>query len=196
MVQHTESEHHLNGHVGAWGDWPLTETGRQQAFEIGKWLQNEGVGEGFVMYSSDLTRAAQTSEEINRSLHLTPVMNELIREINAGEGNGQTWEWYDAHKIPAPGGYDPDYRPFPDAESDRDLWMRVKPFYEQIISSPDAKILIVSHGCLLSFLQAMLMGFDFEDLRKARFNGRSGSISKFTIDADGRVTADFVNYRL
>ena len=74
--------------------------------------------------------------------------------------------------------------------------MRVKPFYEQIISSPDAKILIVSHGCLLSFLQAMLMGFDFEDLRKARFNGRSGSISKFTIDADGRVTADFVNYRL
>lgn len=33
-VQHTESEHHLNGHAGAWGNWPLTEKGHQQAFEI------------------------------------------------------------------------------------------------------------------------------------------------------------------
>ena len=29
-VQHTESEHHLNGHAGAWGNWSLTEKGRQQ----------------------------------------------------------------------------------------------------------------------------------------------------------------------
>ncbi len=31
-VQHTESEHHLNGHAGAWGNWPLTKKGHQQAF--------------------------------------------------------------------------------------------------------------------------------------------------------------------
>ncbi len=41
-VQHTESEHHLNGHAGAWGNWPLTKKGHQQAFEIGKWLLTEG----------------------------------------------------------------------------------------------------------------------------------------------------------
>ena len=29
MVQHTESEHHVNGHIGAWGEWDLTEKGRQ-----------------------------------------------------------------------------------------------------------------------------------------------------------------------
>jgi probable phosphoglycerate mutase len=33
-VQHTESEHHLNGHAGAWGKWPFTEKGHQQDFEI------------------------------------------------------------------------------------------------------------------------------------------------------------------
>ncbi len=27
-VQHTESEHHLNGHAGAWGNWSLTANGR------------------------------------------------------------------------------------------------------------------------------------------------------------------------
>ena len=195
-VQHTESEHHLNRHAGAWGNWLLTDNGRKQAFEIGKWLLNEGCADGFVMYCSDLARASQTAEEINKTLHLTPVMSELIREVNAGEGNGKPWDWYDEHKIPAGEGYDPDYRPFPDAESDRDLWNRIKPFYEQLINSPEDKILIVSHGCTLGFLQAMLMGFEFDDLRKARFSGRSGSISKFTVDPDGRVTANYINLRV
>lgn len=45
-VQHTESEHHLNGHAGAWGNWPLTKKGHQQAFEIGKWLLTEGCDDG------------------------------------------------------------------------------------------------------------------------------------------------------
>jgi len=195
-VQHTESEHHLNGHAGAWGDWALTENGRKQAFEIGKWLLNEGCNDGFVMYCSDQRRASQTAEEINKTLNLTPIMSELIREVNAGEGNGKPWDWYDAHKIPAKEGYDPDYRPFPDAESDRDLWNRVKPFYEQIMNSADEKILIVSHGCLLGFLQAMFMGFEFEDLKNARFSGRSGSISKFTVNQEGRITANYINFRL
>ena len=122
-------------------------------------------------------------------------MSELIREVNAGAGNGKPWDWYDEHKIPN-NGYDPDYRPFPDAESDRDLWNRIKPFYEQIMSSTDEKILIVSHGCTLGFLQAMFMGFEFEDLMKARFSGRSGSISKFSVGSDGRVTANYINLRV
>ena len=196
-VQHTESEHHLNGHAGAWGNWHLTENGRKQAFDIGKWLLNEDIGEGFVMYTSDLARAFETAEEINKTLHLTSVISELIREVNAGAGNGKPWSWYDEHKIPSKSiGYDPDYRPFPDAESDRDLWNRIKPFCEQILTNSDEKILIVSHGCTLGFLQAMLMGFDFEDLSKARFSGRSGSISKFTVDDGGRVTANYVNLRV
>lgn len=194
-VQHTESEHHLNGHAGAWGNWPLTEKGRKQAFDIGVWLSKEGCADGFVMYCSDLARAAQTAEEINKTLHLTPVMSELIREVNAGAGNGKPWSWYDEHKIPCDG-YDPDYRPFPDAESDRDLWNRIKPFCEHILTSDEEKILIVSHGCTLGFLQAMLMGFEFEDLQRARFSGRSGSISRFTVDPDGRVTANYINLRL
>ena len=194
-VQHTESEHHLNGHAGAWGNWSLTENGRRQAYEIGKWLLNEKCDEGFVMYCSDLMRAAQTAEEINKTLHITPVVSELIREVNAGAGNGMPWDWYDEHKKHSDG-YDPDYKPFTDAESDRDLWNRLVPFYKQITESENDKILIVSHGCALSFLQAMFMKFEFEDIAGARFNGRSGSISKFTVDQSGRVTANYINHRL
>jgi len=42
LVQHTQSEHHINGMIGAWGDWELTEYGKNQAYEIGKWLINDG----------------------------------------------------------------------------------------------------------------------------------------------------------
>ena len=194
-VQHTESVHHTNGHAGAWGDWPLTERGRQQAFEIGKFLSGEGCGDGFVMYCSDLKRAVQTAEEINKTLHFKPVYSEAIREVNAGEGNGKPWDWYDAHKIPS-NGYSADYKPFADAESDRDLWTRILPFYKSILESSDERILIVSHGTALSFLQQMLMGYSLEDLEKFRFNGRSGSICKFTIEESGKVVANYINLRL
>ena len=64
------------------------------------------------------------------------------------------------------------------------------------MNSAEEKILIVSHGCLLGFLQAMFMGFEFEDLENARFSGRSGSISKFTVNQEGRITANYINFRL
>ena len=71
-----------------------------------------------------------------------------------------------------------------------------KPFCRQITESPDEKILVVSHGCTLGFLQAILMKFRFEDIAGARFSGRSGSISRFTIGADRRVTANHINHRI
>ena len=35
-IQHTQSVHHLNGMVGSWTDWDLSELGRQQADNIGR----------------------------------------------------------------------------------------------------------------------------------------------------------------
>ena len=82
---------------------------------------------------------------------------------------------------------------FEDAESDRDLWQRIYPFYEEIISNEHERILIVSHGTALSFLQSMLMGQTLEDRIRHRFNGASGSVSRFEINKDGYVTAKYIN---
>lgn len=194
-VQHTESEHHINGHIGAWGDWSLTERGRAQAFEVGKWLLREDCRRGFRMYCSDLARAVQTAEEINRSLHITPVYSDVIREVNAGEGNGKPRDWYREHEAKS-AGYDPDCKPFPDAESDRELWNRLTPFYDRIIENAEERILIVSHGTTLSFLQSMIMGYRFEDIARVRFNGSAGSVSKFVIEPDGKRTAYYIGHMI
>lgn len=193
LVQHTQSVHHTNGHAGAWGDWNLTELGHRQAEAIGQYLKKEGVDQSFVLYSSDLKRAAQTAEEICMVTGLKPVFRKEIREVNAGAGNGKPWDWFNANKIPSPNGYDLDYRPFPDAESDRDLWNRLYPFYREMITNADEKILIVSHGTALSFLQSMIVGLQLEDRKHFRFNGASGSVSCFEIDSDGRVIAKYIN---
>lgn len=195
-VQHTESLHHINGMIGAWGDWDLTEHGRIQAYEIGKWLLCEDCDKCFHMYVSDLKRALQTAEEINRTLGIIPVVTGTIREVNAGEGNGQSRRWYDSHKLPRQTQYDPDYKPFPSAESDRELWQRLLPFYEEIVSNNMQRILIISHGTTLSFLQSMLMGYSLEDIERIRFRGVSGSVSKFVIEPGGKTIAHFINQRV
>ena len=193
LVQHTESEHHINGHIGAWQDWNLTEHGREQAFRIGKWLKDAGCDSTWAMFVSPQIRARQTAEEINRTLGITPVVREELREVNAGEGNGKTREWYREHAAPRGPVFDPDHKDFPDAESDRELWNRLLPFYEDLMAAPEERVLVVSHGTTLSFLQSMLSGQSVEDRGCFRFNGSSGSVSRFTAEDSGRVTAAFVN---
>lgn len=196
MVQHTESQHYVNGMIGAWGDWELTERGREQAFEIGKWLLKEQCDNSFNMYASDLKRASQTAEEINKTLGITPIITDAIREVNVGAGNGQPREWYKCNKKPQGSEYDPDYKPFEDAESDRDLWNRLYSFYEEIISNDMERIIIVSHGTALSFLQSMLMGYSFKDIERIRFNGSGGSVSKVVIEPNGKVVASYINQKV
>ena len=186
-VQHTQSDHHVNGYVGAWGNWNLTDLGKAQAHKIGEWLSNhEGCDGTFKMYVSDLNRASQTADEIQKILK-TPdssvTKTELLREINLGEG----------HVATPPKVYNPDFRSFPDAESDRDLWNRLYKFYEQMISSNDEKIIIVSHGGALSFLISMIMGDTFEDRQKRHVFGRSGAVSRFVIKPEGSVEISFLN---
>lgn len=195
-VQHTESLHHINGMIGAWGDWELTENGKKQAYEIGKWLLYENCDKCFKMYVSDLKRALQTAEEINKILEIIPQITNSLRAVNAGAGNGQSREWYNINKKPVGDFYDPDYKPFEDAESGRELWARLYNFYREITSNNIERILIVSHGTALSFLQSMIMGYSFEDIEKFRFIGCGGSVSKFIIEPSGKVIANYINQKV
>ena len=194
-IQHTQSEHHTNGMIGAWGDWNLTELGKQQATNIGHGLVKEIKPEEYVMYTSDLKRAFQTAESVAEVLNMTPIVDERLREVNAGEGNGKPVAWYRANEAPRSADYNPDYKPFPDAESDRDLWNRLYPVYQEILSNSQDKIILVSHGTSLSFLQSMLWGDCFEDIRRRRYNGSGGSVSKFVIQDSGKVIVEYLNRR-
>ncbi len=89
-VQHTQSEHHINGMVGSWTDWSLTEAGKQQAERIAAKLKKELDGREIVLYTSDLKRAAQTADSIASRFGVTPIAAKELRERNLGRCCGKS----------------------------------------------------------------------------------------------------------
>lgn len=183
-VQHTQSVHHTNGMVGSWTDWDLTEPGRQQADRIGRKLQQELSGKKAVLYTSDLKRARQTADQIAAHLGATPVIRFELRERNLGKCCGKSVQWLrenlecDEKTI--------DDRLFSDAESRRDAWTRLLPFYEQVLSDDAETVILVSHGDLLSIFNAMFLGFQPEDLNTRELFGSAGGVSQLIINDNGK----------
>ena len=110
IVQHCQSEHHVNNMSGGWTDTPLTELGRKQARSVAKKVDTLIAGESFALLSSDLMRASQTAEAIAKQTGLTVELDSGLREINTGVAAG--WctslvERSEGSTIPATTTHDP-----------------------------------------------------------------------------------------
>lgn len=173
-IQHTQSVHHTLGMVGSTMDWPLSQEGIEQAEKIGKNLADE-ISSGYVIYSSELARAIQTAEIIGRCLGVQPVLKAELAERDLGEAVGHSVRWLREHMEKPEKTVDD--RLFPSAESRREEWNRLKPFFDEITSNDEENIIIVSHGDLLSVFNAMWLGLPLESLEKSELFGVSGGVS-------------------
>ncbi len=182
-IQHTESVHHTNGMVGSWTNWSLSEKGLEQAENIGKNLADE-LSEKYVMYSSDLVRAEQTAETVAKHLGITPRYRIELRERDLGEAVGHSVRWLREHMEKPERTIDD--RLFPSAESRRDEWNRLKPFFDEITQNDEEYIIIVSHGDLLSVFNTMWLGLSPESLEKTELFGVSGGVSFLFENSDGK----------
>ncbi|CAG7652958.1 2,3-bisphosphoglycerate-dependent phosphoglycerate mutase [Paenibacillus solanacearum] len=90
LVQHCQSEHHINEMSGGWTDTPLTEIGRKQAGLVAQKLKDSINSNEYILYSSDLLRALQTVEIIGEQLGLEVNQNNGLREINTSIAVGKT----------------------------------------------------------------------------------------------------------
>lgn len=183
-IQHTQSIHHTNGMVGSWTDWELSELGVEQAKRIGEKLKNELDGRTFVMYSSDLKRAKQTAENIGDFLGINPILKTELRERNLGKCCGKSVQWLKENLEQQEKTIDD--RLFSDAESRRDEWNRLKPFFDEIMTNDEENIIIVSHGDLLSVFNAMFMNYGVESLNNSEMFGLSGGVSYMFQNNDGK----------
>ena len=182
-IQHTQSLHHTNGMVGSWTDWELSDFGKEQAENIGKNLAEE-LSEKYVIYSSDLLRAKQTAEIVGKHLGVEPIFKTELRERNLGEAVGKSVEWL--RKNMEKPERTVDDRLFPSAESRREEWNRLKPFFDEITSNEEEYIIIVSHGDLLSVFNAMWLGLSVESLEKSELFGVSGGVSFLFENPEGK----------
>lgn len=178
-IQHPQSIHHTNGMVGSWTDWDLTEDGVQQAqyiaANLAEELKRRPAPKKAVLYTSDLLRASRTAEIIGEKLNLTPIPEKSLRERNLGKAIGQSVKWMRENAECWEKTVDD--RLFSDAESRRDEWERLLPFFQKLIKSDADQIIIVSHGDLLSVFNAMWLGLSVEMLDHCDLWGMSGGVS-------------------
>ncbi len=174
-IQHTQSVHHTNGMVGSWTDWELSKLGVEQANKIGEKLKAELSEKKFVMYSSDLLRAKQTAEIIGKHFGLTPILKTELRERNLGKCCGKSVQWLRENLEMQEKTIDD--RLFSDAESRRDEWNRLRPFFDELMANSDENILVVSHGDLLSVFNTMFLGLNVETINASEIFGLAGGVS-------------------
>ena len=183
-IQHTQSIHHTNGMVGSWTDLDLSDLGKEQAKHIGEKMAKEFTGWNFVLYSSDLKRAKQTAELVGQSLGLCPILAPELRERNLGKCVGKSVQWLRDNIESQERTIDD--RMFSDAESRRDVWNRLLPFFQTIMESPAENIILVSHGDLLSVFNTMFLGLDVETLNGAEIFGLAGGVSRMFSNDEGK----------
>lgn len=183
-IQHTQSVHHTNGMVGSWTDWELSELGIKQANNIGKKLKAELAGRKFVIYSSDLLRAKQTAEIVGSYLDSSPILRSELKERNLGKCCGKSVQWLRENIEQQEKTIDD--KLFSDAESRRDEWNRLKPFFDEIMSNGEENIIIVSHGDLLSVFNTMFLGLDAEMINACEMFGLAGGVSYMFENNEGK----------
>lgn len=183
-IQHAQSIHHTNGMVGSWTDWELSELGKEQAKRIGQKLAAEIDDKQYVMYASDLLRAKRTAEIVASYLNITPIITDALREQNLGIAVGKSVKWLRENIECREKTVDD--KIFSDAESRRDLWNRLVPFYNQIMQNNKENIILVSHSGTLSIFNAMWLGMEIEMLNKCDMRGKAGGVSFMQERADGK----------
>jgi broad specificity phosphatase PhoE len=93
LLRHAQSEWNALGLWQGQADPPLSAHGRRQAAVAATRIASELWFDGFdLVVSSDLARAAQTAEILGEELGLdhSPVLDEGLREYDAGEWSGHT----------------------------------------------------------------------------------------------------------
>lgn len=183
-IQHTESIHHTNGMVGSWTDWDLSELGIKQANNIGRNLSKELGNKKYVMYSSDLLRAKHTAKIIGKYLGVEPILARELRERNLGRCVGKSVKWLKENIEKEEKSIDD--KMFSDAESRRDEWNRLLPFFNELMASEHENIIIVSHGDLLSVFNSMWLGMEVEMLNKSELFGLAGGVTFMEETASGK----------
>ncbi|CAM4495729.1 putative phosphoglycerate mutase [Paenibacillus endophyticus] len=194
LVQHCQSEHHINEMSGGWTDTPLTELGRRQAEIIAKKLRDGLDSSEYILYSSDLLRASQTAEIIGEQLGLDVNINKELREINTGYAAGKTKEWASANRNPRTGSsFDLDYQEFQNGETWRQFYRRVCDCLELLYETNKKNLLIVTHGGTLAYITAWWLQFSEQMLGTAYFSASPASISVLTRNAFNQNVLEVFN---
>ena len=178
-VRHGETVWNTRGLLQGFQDSPLTEEGRNEAHALGIRLAGYDLQK---LYTSDLGRASETAEILNRTIGLEIVPVAGLRERNLGIVQGMTWQeveerFPEIHARVSSG--DIEYT-IPDGESLLRFYDRVQSTFDRLASeSSPVRILVVTHGGVINMLVRRVLGIPLTARRG--FHIRNTSLNRFTV---------------
>ena len=184
-LQHPQSEHHLNGRVGSWTDWDLTELGVAQAERIAFRVKEELKDKPIRLLSSDLKRAWHTAQIVGQALNVTPEKEIRLRERNLGEAVGHSVAWLKENLLQPE--ITIDDRLFSSAQTRREQYVQLKPLLEELLAKEEEILLLVSHGDTLGILHALWLGLEAEALNSIQLAGSAGGVSELWLRGGKRI---------
>mgnify|MGYP003332997651 FL=1 len=93
-LRHGETAWNVDTRIQGQLDVELNDTGRWQARQAARALQDESID---AIYASDLSRAFQTAEAIGTAVGLSPVPTLALRERHFGQFQTRTWAEIESH---------------------------------------------------------------------------------------------------
>lgn len=178
-LRHGEAESNVANRVSSRVDNQdnLTELGRYNTTKVARELRSEDVD---LIISSDFLRTRQTAEIVADELeleHSQIIFDPRLREIDAGEYEGQSWEQY--HDFFVHYKYELD-KQIPDGESLLDVRARVMALLLELEREHEGKtILLVSHGLPIFSLLTGAKGVPDDKLADLKL--KSGDIERSKI---------------
>lgn len=190
LIRHGQSESNLAKCFAGQMDVHLSELGHKQAERTGEYLNTIDVD---VIWSSDLKRAYETAQHTAEKKGLTIHTSEKLREIFAGEWEGnstetlmkdyregyETWK-YNIGAVQCPGG-----------ESVKEVMERFVPEVERIMRENEGKtVFIFCHATPIRLLRAAWEGVPLENVKDIPRVANS-SVTKGEFDGENFRIVDY-----
>lgn len=168
LVRHGQTDWNLEKKTQGHTDISLNDNGREQALRVSDLLRNYKIDK---IYSSDLLRASETAEIINKCFNLNIILDNRLREINYGDLEGiprttlsqDVWTVFNNNPLEL------------HAEPMLDVYTRIKNFFDSL--NYDEDILIVTHGGALRIIMYYINNREFFDKTEYDKNYRDTKIS-------------------
>jgi 2,3-bisphosphoglycerate-dependent phosphoglycerate mutase len=179
LLRHGQSVGNAEGYYQGQSDFPLNDTGIQQAQALARRWQVEGVAFDQII-SSPLARAHQTAlilaETLGGKVELEPDWMERNNGRLAGMRPEQAAELY-----PRPAFMHP-YHPIGETgESQMELYLRAGRAVNALLRRPPGRILVVSHGGILNMVMYAILGIALQaNFHGPRFRFRNTAFARLT----------------
>lgn len=149
-------------------DLPLSETGREQAAAVGKFLSAISVDH---VYSSRMKRAVETAESIAKYHKLEVKIVEEIIEVDVGKWERMDWESIMSQYPETYASFmeNPEENPYLEGESYGDVHRRIQPAFADLLERHVGEsIVVVAHNVVNRVYLAGLLGLNIAKAKDIR----------------------------